>query len=110
MIGMSTGGEGEENCEKSLDNNAPCTLCTIKLSTLLSYLTGPTVDNVSDYRAYTRLPSPISTTPPAPAPPSASSASIFPFTPPVSVEPFSYLSFPFFASSLFFSSLPFGLT
>ncbi|KAL2337491.1 hypothetical protein Fmac_011937 [Flemingia macrophylla] len=38
--------------EQSLDNNAPCALCTTKLSTLLSYLTGPTVGNVSDCRAY----------------------------------------------------------
>ncbi|KAL2325901.1 hypothetical protein Fmac_024959 [Flemingia macrophylla] len=37
----------------SLDNNALCALCTTKLSTLLSYLTCPTVGNVSDCRAYT---------------------------------------------------------
>ncbi|KAL2337053.1 hypothetical protein Fmac_011499 [Flemingia macrophylla] len=40
---------------KSLDNNAPCALCTTKLSNLLSYLTGPTVGNVSDCRAYTAI-------------------------------------------------------
>ncbi|KAL2326236.1 hypothetical protein Fmac_025294 [Flemingia macrophylla] len=40
---------------KSLDNNAPCALCTTKLSTLLSYLTGPTVGNVSDCHAYTAI-------------------------------------------------------
>ncbi|KAL2344522.1 hypothetical protein Fmac_005807 [Flemingia macrophylla] len=39
----------------SLDNNAPCALCTTKLSTLLSYLTGPTVGNVSDCCAYTAI-------------------------------------------------------
>ncbi|KAL2337406.1 hypothetical protein Fmac_011852 [Flemingia macrophylla] len=43
------------NKEVSLDNNAPCALCTTKLSTLLSYLTGPTVSNVSDCRAYTSI-------------------------------------------------------
>ncbi|KAG2405754.1 LRR receptor-like serine/threonine-protein [Vigna angularis] len=43
------------NCNQSLDNNAPCALCTTKISTLLSYLTGPTVGNVSDCRAYTSI-------------------------------------------------------
>ncbi|KAL2320907.1 hypothetical protein Fmac_029876 [Flemingia macrophylla] len=45
----------QTNCNQSLDNNAPCALCTTKLSTLLSYLTGPTVGNVSDCRAYTSI-------------------------------------------------------
>ncbi|KAL2343814.1 hypothetical protein Fmac_005099 [Flemingia macrophylla] len=40
---------------KSVDNNAPCALCTTKVSTLLSYLTDPTVGNVSDCRAYTAI-------------------------------------------------------
>ncbi|KAL2336723.1 hypothetical protein Fmac_011169 [Flemingia macrophylla] len=44
-----------EYAKWSLDNNAPCALCTTKLSTLLSYLTGPTVGNVSDCRAYTAI-------------------------------------------------------
>ncbi|KAL2347354.1 hypothetical protein Fmac_001354 [Flemingia macrophylla] len=45
--------EKELRKKASLDNNAPYALCTTKLSTLLSYLTGPTVGNVSDCRAYT---------------------------------------------------------
>ncbi|XP_020213734.1 probable LRR receptor-like serine/threonine-protein kinase RKF3 [Cajanus cajan] len=45
----------QTNCNQSLDNNSPCALCTTKLSTLLSYLTGPTVGNVTDCRAYTSI-------------------------------------------------------
>ncbi|CAJ1906820.1 unnamed protein product [Sphenostylis stenocarpa] len=45
----------QDNCNQSLENNAPCALCTTKLSNLLSYLTGPTVGNVSDCRAYTSI-------------------------------------------------------
>ncbi|WVZ04534.1 hypothetical protein V8G54_017880 [Vigna mungo] len=43
------------DCNQSLDNNAPCALCTTKISSLLSYFTGPTVGNVSDCRAYTSI-------------------------------------------------------
>ncbi|XP_061341367.1 probable LRR receptor-like serine/threonine-protein kinase RKF3 [Gastrolobium bilobum] len=43
------------NCNQSLQNNAPCALCTTKLSSLLSYLTGTSVGNVSDCRAYTAI-------------------------------------------------------
>ncbi|CAL0310332.1 unnamed protein product [Lupinus luteus] len=43
------------NCNQSLLNNAPCALCTTTLSNLQSYLTGPTVGNVSDCRAYTSI-------------------------------------------------------
>ncbi|KAL9331730.1 hypothetical protein ACSQ67_001340 [Phaseolus vulgaris] len=45
----------QANCNQSLENNAPCALCTTKLSNLLSYLTGPTVGNVTDCRAYTTI-------------------------------------------------------
>ncbi|XP_057438836.1 probable LRR receptor-like serine/threonine-protein kinase RKF3 [Lotus japonicus] len=44
-----------DNCNQSLTNNAPCALCTTKLSTLLSYFTGPTVGNVSECRPYTQI-------------------------------------------------------
>ncbi|KAL2346943.1 hypothetical protein Fmac_000943 [Flemingia macrophylla] len=47
--------EWQSDVVVSVDNNAPYALCTTKLSTLLSYLTGPTVGNVSDYRAYTAI-------------------------------------------------------
>ncbi|KAK7336705.1 hypothetical protein VNO77_17251 [Canavalia gladiata] len=45
----------QTNCIQSLENNAPCALCTTKLSNLLSYLTGTTVGNVTDCRAYTSI-------------------------------------------------------
>ncbi|XP_027351886.1 probable LRR receptor-like serine/threonine-protein kinase RKF3 [Abrus precatorius] len=43
------------NCNLSLENNAPCALCTTKLSSLLSYFNGTMVGNVSDCRAYTAI-------------------------------------------------------
>lgn len=43
------------DCNTSLTNNAPCALCNTKMSTLLSDLTGTTIGNVSDCRAYTTI-------------------------------------------------------
>ncbi|KAG4928007.1 hypothetical protein JHK85_054493 [Glycine max] len=43
------------DCNQPLDNNAPCALCITKLSSMLSYLTGTTVGNVTDCRAYTQI-------------------------------------------------------
>ncbi|TKY62497.1 LRR receptor serine/threonine-protein kinase RKF3 [Spatholobus suberectus] len=45
----------QANCNQSLENNAPCALCTTKISNMLSYLTGTTVGNVTDCRAYTSI-------------------------------------------------------
>nr|GME14143.1 probable LRR receptor-like serine/threonine-protein kinase RKF3 [Ipomoea batatas] len=40
-------------CNQSLDNNSPCATCTTSLSSLsASYLTGPSIGNVSDCTAY----------------------------------------------------------
>ncbi|KAG6703713.1 hypothetical protein I3842_07G099400 [Carya illinoinensis] len=41
------------SCNQSLENSSPCASCTTSLSTLqASYLTGPSVGNVSDCTAY----------------------------------------------------------
>ncbi|KAJ8748372.1 hypothetical protein K2173_003009 [Erythroxylum novogranatense] len=41
------------NCNQSLENNSPCAACTTSLSKLqASYLTGPSVGNVSDCQGY----------------------------------------------------------
>ncbi|KAK7396343.1 hypothetical protein VNO78_17273 [Psophocarpus tetragonolobus] len=45
----------QTNCNQSLQNNAPCALCTTKISTMLSFLTGTTLGNVSDCRAYASI-------------------------------------------------------
>ncbi|CAK8543416.1 unnamed protein product [Lathyrus sativus] len=45
----------QTNCNVSLDNNAPCALCTAKRSDALTSLTGVTVSNVSDCRSYTAI-------------------------------------------------------
>ncbi|KAG7970635.1 hypothetical protein I3843_07G095200 [Carya illinoinensis] len=43
-------------CNQSLENSSPCASCTTSLSTLqASYLTGPSVDNVSDCTAYASI-------------------------------------------------------
>ncbi|XP_057965039.1 probable LRR receptor-like serine/threonine-protein kinase RKF3 [Malania oleifera] len=43
-------------CNQSLDNSSPCAFCTTRLSNLqASYLTGPSVGNVSDCTAYTSI-------------------------------------------------------
>ncbi|KAK7285418.1 hypothetical protein RJT34_20188 [Clitoria ternatea] len=46
--------QAAQNCNQSL-SPSPCALCTTKLSNLLTYLTGTTVGNVSDCRAYTSI-------------------------------------------------------
>ncbi|GAU31560.1 hypothetical protein TSUD_333360 [Trifolium subterraneum] len=44
------------NCNASLDNNAPCALCTSKCSEVFTtYLTGVVPSNVSDCRSYTSI-------------------------------------------------------
>ncbi|MCD7451193.1 hypothetical protein HAX54_010076 [Datura stramonium] len=40
------------SCNQSLENNSPCATCTTSLSSLASYLTGPSVGNVFDCAAY----------------------------------------------------------
>ncbi|KAG5043455.1 putative LRR receptor-like serine/threonine-protein kinase RKF3 [Glycine max] len=45
----------QDDCNQPLENNAPCALCTTKLSSMLSYLTGTTQGNVTDCRAYTQI-------------------------------------------------------
>ncbi|KAK4357325.1 hypothetical protein RND71_022935 [Anisodus tanguticus] len=40
------------SCNQSLENNSPCATCTTSLSSLASYLTGPSVGNVFDCSAY----------------------------------------------------------
>ncbi|CDP03584.1 unnamed protein product [Coffea canephora] len=41
------------NCNQSLENGSPCAACTTSLSSLLaSYLTGPSVGNLTDCTAY----------------------------------------------------------
>ncbi|GAU31559.1 hypothetical protein TSUD_333350 [Trifolium subterraneum] len=43
------------NCNVSLDNNAPCALCTSKRSEALSSLTGATPGTIADCRSYTAI-------------------------------------------------------
>lgn len=45
----------QSNCNESLENNTPCAYCNVQLSNLLTSLTGVTVSNVSDCRAYTTI-------------------------------------------------------
>ncbi|KAF7818275.1 putative LRR receptor-like serine/threonine-protein kinase RKF3 [Senna tora] len=46
----------ESSCNQSLENSSPCALCTTSLSTLqASYLTGPSVGNVSDCASYSLI-------------------------------------------------------
>ncbi|KAF5455110.1 hypothetical protein F2P56_024721 [Juglans regia] len=52
-VSQQTLDEVVTSCNQSLENNSPCATCTTSLSTLqASYLTGPSIGNVSDCAAY----------------------------------------------------------
>ncbi|KAI6695667.1 hypothetical protein NL676_023377 [Syzygium grande] len=52
LIPNSTLSSVSKSCNQSLENSSPCGICTVSLSSIASYLNGPSVGNVSDCTAY----------------------------------------------------------
>lgn len=52
VVPLSVRNAAVSNCNQSLSDNSPCAACTSTLSAQESYLTGPSVGNVSDCTAY----------------------------------------------------------
>ncbi|KAK4551196.1 hypothetical protein RGQ29_032477 [Quercus rubra] len=56
LVSKQTLNDVVSSCNQSLENNSPCASCTATLSTLqASYLTGPSVGNLSDCTGYPKI-------------------------------------------------------